>query len=103
MGDLDRSFAKDPRIVSRQIDTETILVPIRNDVGDLESIYTLNEVGARIWDLLDGTRTLGDIVDLITAEFEVNRQEATVDLIEFVEKLKKINGVVEVATQKVEI
>lgn len=103
MGNFDQCFAKDPRIVSRQIDTEVILVPIRGDVGDLESIYTLNEVGARIWDLLDGTRTLGAIVDLITAEFDVSRPEATGDLIEFIEKLKKIDGVVEVTSQKVEI
>ena len=50
MHDLMKSFVKDPNIVSRKIAGEVILVPIRKNVGDLESIYTLNEVAARIWE-----------------------------------------------------
>ena len=33
---------------------ETIVVPIRGQVGDLESIYNLNEVGSVIWEMTDG-------------------------------------------------
>ena len=58
MNYLERCFQKDPNIVSRKIADEVILVPIRHNVGDLESIYTLNEVGARIWELVDGQRKL---------------------------------------------
>ena len=53
---LDAVFCHDPNIVDRNIAGEVILVPIRNNVGDLESIYTLNETAARIWELLDGVR-----------------------------------------------
>ena len=49
---LERCFKKDPNMVSRKIADEVILVPIRQNVGDLESIYTLNEVATRIWELM---------------------------------------------------
>ena len=44
--------------MARQIAGEYILVPIRQSAGEVESIYTLNEVGTRIWELLDGQRSL---------------------------------------------
>lgn len=46
MDHLERCYQRDKSIVSRTIEEEVILVPIRQNVGDLESIYTLNEVGA---------------------------------------------------------
>ena len=36
----------------RVIAGETILVPLRQNLGDLESIYTLNGVGTFIWQQL---------------------------------------------------
>ncbi len=45
---LAKRFVKDPNMVFRQIGDEVILVPIRRNVADLESIYTLNPVAARI-------------------------------------------------------
>jgi hypothetical protein len=60
---LERCYEKDPSIVHRNIAGETILVPIRSHVADLESIYTLDEVAARIWELIDGQRKVGEIRD----------------------------------------
>src|SRR5947209_15090125 len=74
MGDvtgLDATYARDPDFVSRRIADEVIVLPIRKNLGDLESIYTLNEVGARIWELLDGRRTLREIRDGIAREYGV--------------------------------
>lgn len=93
MKDWEDCYQKDPNIVSRKIADKTILVPIRNKVGDLESIYTLNEIGARIWELIDGRRDLGKIRDMIIDEFEVTAEEAEKDLSEFLPKLKKIEAI----------
>ncbi len=58
---LARIYMHDPSIVSRSIAGEVILVPIKKNVGDLESIYTLNDTGARIWELIDSqTHFRGD-------------------------------------------
>ena len=39
-------------LVTRSIAGETIIVPICGRLGDLDSIFTLNEVGSHIWRLL---------------------------------------------------
>ena len=62
-------------MVFRKIGDECILVPIRQGVGDLESIYTLNETAARIWELLDGTAKGIEIRDKIIEEFDVTRKK----------------------------
>ena len=43
--ELDAIFARNEEVVSRTIVDELILVPIRKDVADMETLYTLNEVG----------------------------------------------------------
>jgi len=93
---LERCYQKNPDIVFRKIADEYILVPIRQNVGDLESIYTLNEVATRIWELVDGKRKISEIKKIITEEFEVTPEEAEKDLIELMQKLEKIEGIKEV-------
>ena len=56
---LEKCFSKEDNCVTREIAGETIIVPIKGRVGDLDSIYTLNEVGTLIWQLIDGQRNIG--------------------------------------------
>jgi hypothetical protein len=90
---LDKVYKKNDSVVSRKIADEFILVPIRQNVGDLESIYTLNEVAARIWELIDGKMKVREIKDKIVEEFEVAPEEAEKDLIENLQQLEKIKAI----------
>ena len=36
--------------------------------------YSLNEMGTRIWELCDGSRSLDEIVDLLESEYEAPRE-----------------------------
>lgn len=93
---LEGLFQKDPSIVSRKIVDEVILVPIRRKAEEIECLYALNEVGARIWELLDGQRSLKVLRDAIVEEFDVNESEAQEDLTVLIEQLKEIGAVQEV-------
>ena len=93
MQTLDRVYQKNQNFVFRQIDDETLLVPIKDNVGDLGSIYNLNPVAAFVWQHLDGEKTLNDIKDLMTGEFEVSDPDAEQDLTEFVGHLEKIDAI----------
>ena len=95
MQQINRVFRKNENFVFRQIDDETILVPIKNNVGDMGSIYNLNEVGAYVWGHLDGEKTLFDIKNMVVEEFEVSLEDAECDLMEFVDKLEEIEAVLE--------
>jgi methyltransferase-like protein len=99
MQTLDRVYQKNQNFVFRQIDDETLLVPIKDNVGDLGSIYNLNPVAAFVWQHLDGKKTLNDIKDLMTGEFEVSDPDAQQDLTEFVGQLEKIDAIFETAHQ----
>ena len=93
MPEIDQVFRKNKDFVFRQIDDETILVPIKDNLGDMGSIYNLNEVGAFIWAHLDGLKTINDIKNRIIEEFEISEQEAQQDLFEFVNQLKEIEAI----------
>ena len=92
---LDKVYKKSDSIVFRKIADEFILVPIRQNVGDLESISTLNEVAARIWELIDGKKKVREIKDKIVEEFEVTPEEAEKDLIEYLQQLEGIEAIIE--------
>jgi len=87
---LDKVYKKSDSIVSRKIADEFVLVPIRQNVGNLENIYTLNDVAARIWELIDGKRSIGEIKKKICQEFEATPEAAEKDIREFLSKLEKV-------------
>jgi len=64
-------------------------------VADLESIYTLNEVGAFVWEQMDGQRTTAEILALTVEEFQVSEEEAQKDVTEFIEQLSAIGAITE--------
>lgn len=89
MEDVDRCFIKETEIVARNIAGQTIVVPVKSRVGDLDSIYTLNEIGTMIWDLLDGGRPAKEMVDALTEEYDVEAAEAKKDVFDFLGSLEE--------------
>ena len=49
--------------------------------------FSLDEVGARIWDLCDGTRSLAEITRLICSEYDADEATVAADLAELLEEL----------------
>jgi hypothetical protein len=90
---LSRLYRKNPNFVFRQIADEFVLVPIHHDVADMEAIYTLDGVGARIWELLDGERDGQAVLRQIVEEYDVERETARADLIEFLEQLGTVEAI----------
>ena len=86
---------QDRNIVSRMIAGEVILVPIHNNVADMDYIFTLNETAARVWELTDGQHSLAEIHQHLLAEFEVDDAEAAQDLITLTQDLLEINAIFE--------
>ena len=90
---FEKVYKKSDSIVSRKIADEFLLVPIKQNVGDLESIYTLNEVATRVWELIDGKKKVKEIQDKIVEEFEVTPQEAEKDLASLVKQLLAVGAI----------
>jgi len=90
VNNLNKHFFKSSKFVTRCVSGETIIVPVRSNVGDLNSIYTLNDLGTRIWDLIDGQSNVKQIIETIVEEYDVKEEEATKDINEYIESLEAV-------------
>ena len=84
---------KNPDIVCRTIEDETILMPIYKSSEEINCIYTLNEAAARIWKLIDGKKKLSGIKKILLKEFDVTEKELNKKLDKFLKELKEIKAV----------
>jgi len=89
----NKILSKNPDIVTRVIDNEVILVPIFRSSGEADCIYTLNESAKRVWDLIDGKRTLGQIKKQLLKEFDSSPQEIDEEIVNFLKELKEIKAI----------
>jgi hypothetical protein len=74
-------------LVTREIAGETLLVPIRGNLADMQRIFSLNSVAACIWQHLDGRQSLGDARRTVTERFAVTEQEAGDDILSFLREV----------------
>jgi hypothetical protein len=54
-----------PDVVSREVGDEAVILHLEDGL-----YYGLNPVGARVWALLDGSRSLAAVADQLHAEFD---------------------------------
>jgi hypothetical protein len=87
--DSQTVFERDGEYASREVAGEMILVPIRSGSGDVDSIFTLNEVGAVVWRELGQRRTVQQILESVTSEFETTPEQAEADVLEFLQALEE--------------
>ena len=94
---LGSIYMPSENVVARMIEGEIIIVPLTAGIGDMDDeLYTLNETGKTIWQRLDGRRSLKDVVDQLSAEFEVPAGNIERDVIGLAEELLKRKMLVEV-------
>lgn len=80
---LDTLLTKDhDTIIERVVAGEALVIHLSS--GDY---YSLDSVGSRIWESIDGTRTVGDLADLIVDEYDVDRDQVVADVLRLVEQL----------------
>jgi methyltransferase-like protein len=75
---------KNDKVPWRIIEDEAILVDVRKG-----NVIQLNEVGAFIWNQIDGIQKICQIVDSICDSFQIDRQTAQQDTVEFLSELLK--------------
>ncbi len=82
-------YAKANGLVTRTIAGETIIVPVRAHVVDLESIYSTDEVGSLIWRLIDGRTAVEQIIEAVCESYQVESLQAARDVREFLAGLEE--------------
>lgn len=76
------------KAVYRMVDGEAVIVEPQNGL-----VNVINETGSRIWELVDGKRSVAQIADIISSEYETSAQTALKDTTAFFDEMSK-NGLI---------
>ncbi len=87
---LKTIVCRNENVAFRKIGDEYLLVPIVNTTGDLDEIYVLNEVGARLWELLEDACTLHQLKGTIVDEFNAPSDQIENDVNSFIDELEQL-------------
>jgi hypothetical protein len=79
---LESIVVRSPEVLFQNLDGEAVLLDLAS-----ESYFGLNPVGTRIWELLDGDRRLRDALEVLSAEYEVERTRLEGDLLALIDQL----------------
>jgi hypothetical protein len=89
MAGLNSILSHSPSVVTKKTGNEYVLVPITNNIADMNSVYTLNETGAFIWEQIDGEKSVEEIIIALTTEYDIDNKNAQTDVYSFIENMSK--------------
>jgi hypothetical protein len=89
MTGLKSILSHSPSVVTRKTGNEYVLVPVTNNIADMNSVYTLNETGAFIWEQINGERNIEEIISLLTDEYDIDNKKAEEDVFSFIDNMRK--------------
>lgn len=99
--DFNTAYVPSEDIVAREIEGELIIVPLVSGIGDMEDeLFTLNETGRAIWDRLDGQKSLRDIVEELSMDYEGPIGKIEKDVIGLMEEFLKRAMVIKVSEEE---
>ena len=81
---MKQTISIQPEVLSQTIDREAVLLDLKNEL-----YYGLNEVGARIWQLLQKDNSLEQIKEVLLEEYDVDETLLQKDLDTLVSALKQ--------------
>ena len=80
--------------VCRSVGETHMAVPVGTRTQDVPGVVALSESGVLLWERLEADATIDDLVDVLLAEYEVERDQAEKDVRAFVGYLSE-NGLLE--------
>src|SRR5262245_41957961 len=77
-----------------EIDGEVVLLSVDND-----TYYDMNDIGSRIWALVEQPISIAALIDQLVGEFAVERAVCEDDVLAFLNELH-VNGLVQIADER---
>jgi len=82
-------YVRNLRVVSWEVASETLVVPIRSGVGDLDAIFSFNPLGSDLWALLQGGTSIEEMTSWVVERYDVTPNQASADIEAFVSELSR--------------
>jgi hypothetical protein len=80
--DLDTRLIVPPHVMSRLVGEETVLLDLASGM-----YFGLDGVGKTIWESISMDRNLAETIDAVVTEYDVEKERAEADVIEFTSSL----------------
>lgn len=77
--------------VLRGVAGEFVLVPLKNQLVNLNSILTFNESAAYLWELLENDCTVNELVSFLSNKYHIASSDAKNDVEFFIKQMKKLD------------
>lgn len=74
-------------VVARYVAGETLVLPVRGNIGDLACFYSFNGTGTTIWEALEKPNTLKDLCGVLDRKYDVGAKKAQEDVALFVREI----------------
>lgn len=87
---LSELYEKKSQFAARTVGAEKVLVPLKQSIAHMNTMYTLNEVGAYIWDSIHAQSTEEELISAIVDEFDIDRETSRHDVLQFIENMQEI-------------
>jgi hypothetical protein len=80
--------------VLRQVANTWVVLPLKADTVDFNGMVRLNDSGAMLWKLLEQGASREELLQAMTEQYNVSREQAAQDLDEFIGILKQVGCLV---------
>ena len=77
-----------------QVNNDYMAVPTGKTAAGYDGVVTLSETSAFLLKALDQQRTIEELADLLTSEYEVDRERALKDITQIVQEFERL-GLIE--------
>ncbi len=94
---LEKQYFRNEQFIARQIADEFLLIPLAHQLDGNNWLFVLNEVGARIWELIDRGRSVQQIAQLLLDEFDTTPEQLEEDLLGLLDQLQELGAIEAVA------
>jgi hypothetical protein len=96
----EKIFVRSRTVIARVVAGETLIIPVRDKLGDPASVFSLNNAGSLIWNLLGSPRTVTQLSIAFAKEFGVEPQMVWWDVADFLNEMAAV-GMVELSASVV--
>jgi coenzyme PQQ biosynthesis protein PqqD len=83
MMNLESHPQRKAQVIAQKASNDFLLFNMRDG-----NYYSLNEVGCKIWELCDGTRTVAQLIAALATEYDAPAEILTSDVLELLEELQ---------------
>jgi coenzyme PQQ biosynthesis protein PqqD len=84
-------------LIAKEVDEEFIIVVIKAGVSNIEDdLFSLNDTGEAIWNLLDGKRTVSEVIEILKSEYQATDNTIEQDVFHMLDQLLQKNILIEI-------